>query len=74
MKRRYQVISSYWNACYIVRRKTSWWPFWKRCKGLRFNSFSSVDDAKKAIPLYDQGSAYWLGTMLDMTKERLGVE
>lgn len=63
------------NARYAVYRKKWWSPVWWRCSGFqdRYDVFESVEIAKKHIPLYDQGSCYWVGTMVDLTKERLGV-
>ena len=60
---------------YFVKAWKWWRPFWWRCKGLQecYDIFNTVEEAKKAIPLYDKGACYWVGTMVDLTKERLGV-
>lgn len=63
------------NVRYCVQRKKWYWPLWHRCSGLQplFDIFETVELAKQAIPHYDRCSAYWVGTMVDLTKERLGI-
>lgn len=64
------------NRGYAVQRKKWHQLFWHRCRGLQesYDCYDTIEEAKKSIPLYDNGSAYWLGTMVDLTKERLGVK
>jgi hypothetical protein len=62
------------DPCYMVERKKWYNLFWHRCGGREHDLFQTVELAKKAIPDYDRsGSAYWVGTMVDLTAERLGV-
>jgi hypothetical protein len=72
---RYRVVIAEWASGqkYQVQRKKWWSLRWVRCQGLHWDLFTSVEEAKKAIPLYDKGAAYWIGTMVDLTKERIGV-
>lgn len=61
----------HWVGGYIVERRRHWWFGWVRCKGVGSGTFSSVDDAKKAIPMYDKNSVHWTGTMVDLTADRI---
>lgn len=67
------VMAPFTQSSYHVYRKKWWSPLWQRCSGLHYDQFKTVDDAKKAIPLYDRGNAYWVGTMVDLTAERIGA-
>ncbi len=72
---RYRIVPSPGNDNYRIVQRKKWHNLrWKRCKGLESDLFRNLEDAKAAIPLYDKGASYWMGTMVDLTKERVGVK
>jgi hypothetical protein len=72
---RYRVVYARWTSSKFIVQDWKWYrPWWRRCIGLRLDIFDNVEAVKASIPLYNKGAAYWVGTMVDMTKERIGVK